>query len=103
MCLRVSYKRKIFFWSLKSLEESDPEFDPDPLVRGTDPQIRIRTKMSRIPNTASWVPTCFESSGSTRVVHTQGPRGQVHEPDGLREEEQGAAPARRQCHLSPRY
>ncbi len=24
--------------------------DPDPLVRGTDPGIRIRTKMSRIPN-----------------------------------------------------
>jgi hypothetical protein len=31
--------------------EPDPE--PDPLVRGTDPgiRIRIRTKMSRIPNT----------------------------------------------------
>ncbi len=25
--------------------------DPDPLVRGTDPRIQIRTKMSRIPNT----------------------------------------------------
>ncbi len=25
--------------------------DPDPLVRGTDPRIRIRTKMSRIPYT----------------------------------------------------
>jgi hypothetical protein len=34
---------------------------------------------------------------------TQGPRGQVHEPDGLREEEQGTAPARLQRHLSPRY
>jgi hypothetical protein len=32
--------------------ESDPEPDPDPLVRGTDPGIRIRTKKSRIPNTA---------------------------------------------------
>jgi hypothetical protein len=31
--------------------EQDP--DPDPLVRGEDPRIRIRTKMSRIPNTAS--------------------------------------------------
>jgi hypothetical protein len=33
-------------------KESDPELDP--LVRGTDPgiQIRIRIKMSRIPNTA---------------------------------------------------
>ncbi len=27
--------------------------DPDPLVRGTDPLIRIRTKMSRIRNTDS--------------------------------------------------
>jgi hypothetical protein len=25
--------------------------DPDPYVRGTDPRIWIRTKMSRIPNT----------------------------------------------------
>jgi hypothetical protein len=25
---------------------------PDPLVRGTDPRLRIRTKMSRIRNTA---------------------------------------------------
>ncbi len=32
--------------------ESDPELDPDPLVRYTDPHIRIRTKMSRIPNSA---------------------------------------------------
>ncbi len=34
----------------------DPELDPDPvpLARGTDPGIRIRTKMSRIPNTACW-------------------------------------------------
>jgi hypothetical protein len=34
--------------------ELDPESDPDldPLVRGTHPDIRIRTKMSRIPNTA---------------------------------------------------
>jgi hypothetical protein len=31
-------------------KESDP--DPDPLVRGTYPGIRIRTKMSRVPNTA---------------------------------------------------
>jgi hypothetical protein len=30
----------------------------DPLVRGTDPGIRIRicTKMSRMPNTAFWIP-----------------------------------------------
>ncbi len=44
MCLRENYKKN----------ESDPELDsdPDPLVRGTDPRIRIRNKMSRIPNTA---------------------------------------------------
>jgi hypothetical protein len=29
-----------------------PEPHPDLLVRGTDPRTRIRTKMSRIPNTA---------------------------------------------------
>ncbi len=48
------YKKKnYFFASLKSLrKESDP--DPDTSVRGTDPgiRIRIRTKMSWIPNTA---------------------------------------------------
>jgi hypothetical protein len=33
---------------------ADPELDPypDPLGRGTDPRIRIRTKVTRIPNTA---------------------------------------------------
>jgi hypothetical protein len=35
--------------------DPDPETDPDPLFRGTDPGIRIRTKMSRIPNTVSQV------------------------------------------------
>jgi hypothetical protein len=30
-----------------------PDPHPDLLVRGTDPRIRIRTKMSRIPNTGS--------------------------------------------------
>jgi hypothetical protein len=33
-------------------QELDP--DPDPLARGTDTGIRIRTKMSRIPNTARY-------------------------------------------------
>jgi hypothetical protein len=28
-----------------------PDPHPDPLVRGTDPKIRVHTKMSRIPNT----------------------------------------------------
>jgi hypothetical protein len=35
-------------------KKSDPELDPDPLVRGTDPGIRIRTKISRIPNTTNF-------------------------------------------------
>jgi hypothetical protein len=33
------------------IEESDPHPDPDPLVRGMDPRIRIHTKMSWIRNT----------------------------------------------------
>jgi hypothetical protein len=33
----------------------DPEPDPDPLARGTDPGIRIRTKMSQTPNTVSLI------------------------------------------------
>jgi hypothetical protein len=57
MCLRVSYKKNMkkinFFASLKSLkkrEESDLELysdldtDPDPLVRGMGPRIRIRIR-----------------------------------------------------------
>jgi hypothetical protein len=59
MCLLESYqktnmerKKLICFSSLKSLKkESDPEFDPVLLVRGTDIRIPIRTKMSQIPNT----------------------------------------------------
>jgi hypothetical protein len=31
--------------------EPDPESEPNPLVRGTDPRVRIHTKMSRIRNT----------------------------------------------------
>ncbi len=62
MYLRVSYKKKIwkknyFLASLKSLKKGvDPELDPDPdpLVRDMDLGIRIRTKMSQIPNTA-WI------------------------------------------------
>jgi hypothetical protein len=45
----------IFCWHLKRRKEQDP--DSDPLVKGTDPRIRIRirvrTKMSRIRNTAN--------------------------------------------------
>ncbi len=55
MCLRISYKKKIRIFFLLCIlkshwrKESDPELDPDPLVRGT---VGIRTKMSRITNTA---------------------------------------------------
>jgi hypothetical protein len=58
MYLWGSYKKKIGFF-LHPLshwrKESDPEWDPDldPLTRGTDRGIRIRIKMSRIPNTDS--------------------------------------------------
>jgi hypothetical protein len=49
---------------------------PDPLVRGTDPRIRIRirTKMSRIRNNAFWeeaYPTPGTST-STRMLHSDG-------------------------------
>ncbi len=37
------------FASFKSLKKSDPELDPDPLVKGADLRIQIRTKMSQIP------------------------------------------------------
>jgi hypothetical protein len=37
--------------------------DPNPSVRGTDPRIRIRTKMSRIRNTDS-NPDCFTKLSS---------------------------------------
>jgi hypothetical protein len=63
MCLQVSYKKnmkKFFFASLKSLKKevgSKVDMDPDPLVRCTDPRIRICTKMSRIPNTGRYKPT----------------------------------------------
>jgi hypothetical protein len=43
-------KRNDFLHSQSNCrEKSDPELDLDPLVRGTDTGIRIRTKMSRIP------------------------------------------------------
>ncbi len=32
-----------------------PEPDPDPFIRGMDPRIRIRIKMSQIPNTVSGI------------------------------------------------
>ncbi len=50
--------RKTFFLNLFFVcilkvndESKDPHPDPDPLVRGMDPRIRIHTKMSWIRNT----------------------------------------------------
>ncbi len=57
MCLWASFKKKYekdySFCILK--KEPDPELNPDPYARGTDPGIRIqiRTKMSRFANTGS--------------------------------------------------
>ncbi len=56
MCLRVSDRKEYegkkyyYFASLKSLKNRVGSGSI--LVRGTDPGIRIRTKMSLIPNTA---------------------------------------------------
>ncbi len=59
MGLWASFKKKI--WRKKIFlhpysqwrKESDPELDPDPIVRGTETGIRIRTELSRNPNTAA--------------------------------------------------
>jgi hypothetical protein len=52
--------------------ESDLELDPDPLVRGTDPRIRIRTKMSQIPNTAFYDSRCIKERCSVTQFGYQG-------------------------------
>jgi hypothetical protein len=50
MCLRVSYKKKYekknCIHKVTEERSRDLELDPDLLVRGTDPRIRIRTKIS---------------------------------------------------------
>jgi hypothetical protein len=47
---KTIFKKIIFCWRLEGLQRK--EQNPDPLFRGTDPRIRIRTKLSRIRNTA---------------------------------------------------
>jgi hypothetical protein len=42
--------------------------DPDPVVRSVVPRIRIRTKMSRIPNTDKKVILCFCTPGKRYVL-----------------------------------
>ncbi len=51
MYLRISCKNKIYKKN-NSFPDSEFDPDPDPLVRGTDLRIRIRTNMSRILHTA---------------------------------------------------
>ncbi len=46
----------------------DPDPEPDQLVRGTDPRIRIRTKMSRIHNTAEVYEKCKNRKVDSSVV-----------------------------------
>jgi hypothetical protein len=58
MCLQVSYTKKCrtkgasFKSMKKGVESGVGPGSGSILVRGTDPQIRIRTKILRIPNTA---------------------------------------------------
>jgi hypothetical protein len=47
---KTTILKNCFSCCLKGRKDQDPESDP--LVRGTDPQIRIRTKMSRLRDTS---------------------------------------------------
>ncbi len=53
---KLESRKTLFFVGVfpegQGRKNQDPEPHPDPLVRGMDPRIRIRTKMSRIHNTA---------------------------------------------------
>ncbi len=49
--------------------------DPDPLVRGTDPGIRIRTNMSRIPNSDA---NNMQGQWATQGLQTVKEEKQVH-------------------------
>jgi hypothetical protein len=54
---RKTFFKLVFCWRLEGqlfeLQDPDPHRDPDPLVRGMDPRIRIHTKTSWIRNTGS--------------------------------------------------
>jgi hypothetical protein len=71
MCLlgtinyKKKYLKKFFFASFKSLKKGVGDPDPGLSVRGTDPGIQIRTKMSQIPNSdAHCVPVGYLKSGT---------------------------------------
>jgi hypothetical protein len=62
--------------------------DPDPLIRGTDPGIRIRTQMSGIPNTGGRslfahddTVTGLRFVPNTHMVFTCGKDGQLKQWD----------------------
>jgi hypothetical protein len=48
---KQTISKKLFFVGVLRVTDKKQEPEPDPLVRGTDPRIGIRTKMSRIRNT----------------------------------------------------
>ncbi len=62
--------------------ESDQELDPDPLVRGTDPGIRIRTKMSRITNTDKnqWMNHILRSQTNNGATFVPEPETSLKKP-----------------------
>jgi hypothetical protein len=63
VCLWASYKKKYGEKNIFLHPYYQYRKESDPLVIGTDPGIRIRTKMSRIPNTEKKLILCwhFES------------------------------------------
>ncbi len=74
----------------------DPDLDPDPLVRGTDARIRIRTGMSRGPQ--HWL------EGTDDATDDQGDGEDGTTPEGLSAEfEQLWAGAGHACCLQVRW
>ncbi len=50
-----TWRKNLFFVDiLKVTDKKEPDPEPDPLVKGADPTIRIRTKMSQIWKTAKY-------------------------------------------------
>ncbi len=85
-CKLLEKKIRNFFCRPKSHWRK--ELDPDPLVRGTEPRIRIRTKMSQIPNSATMYKLNKYAHGKMKeklkktveVVHLQGSFWQARDP-----------------------
>jgi hypothetical protein len=64
-----NFKKIIFWWHLQGhwRKEQDPE--PDPLVKDTDPRIRIRIQMSRIRNTITKKYLPFDRYSGPTVIY----------------------------------